>query len=467
MELLLKYFDTIKAAWRARDKQGAQTQRTRQELAFLPAVLEIQETPPNPLARKIIFTLILFFLITLVWGTLGKIDIVSVAQGKIISSGHDKVVQPLATSSIIALHVREGQKVKQNDLLIEFDATISQAEYEKLLHEYQNSLLNRVMWENYHLVIQGKQMPEPIGELQGLDKQQIKYEQQELMVKYQGFLAQCKSINSETEQKQAELEMVNSEIQKLEKIIPIIDRRIKGLKKLSKDKYIADEQYEKVREEQIENKYNLVSARHKVKELTAAIEASRQKLEVFKNETHSNILEKFQSAKQQENDLQQELVKIEQQKKQQKLIAPISGTIHQLNVHTIGAVVTPAQELMHIVPESGGLEIEAWVENKDIGFVDKSQQAEIKVETFPFTKYGVINGSIDYLSMDAVNTQQKGLLFLARVAMDKDWIQVGNKKVHLQAGMNVTVEMKTGQRRIIEYFLSPLLRYKQESIRER
>lgn len=467
MELLLKYFDTIKAAWNAREKQDVQIQRTLQELAFLPAVLEIQETPPNPLSRKIIYTLILFFLIALVWGVIGKIDIVSVAQGKIISSGHDKVVQPLGTATIVALHVQEGQQVRQGELLVEFDSSINQAQSAKLLQEYQNSLLNRLMWESYYLILQGKQVPDYEKELQGLEKQRIVQEQQELMTKYQGYLAQCKSIGSETEQKQAELEMVYSEIKKLGQIIPIIDRRIEGLKKLSKDKYISDEQFEKVEQEQIENRYNLISANHKVKELSAAIEASRQKLEIFEHQTRSKIIEEIQNAKQQEKNLDKELVKIEQQKKQQKLFSPISGTIHQLSVHTIGAVVTPAQELMHIVPEDGRLEIEAWVENRDIGFVNEKQNAEIKIETFPFTKYGVINGVIEYLSMDAVNNKDRGLLFLTRVEMDKDWIQVEDKKVNLQAGMNVTVEMKTGQRRIIEYFLSPLLRYKQESIRER
>jgi len=145
--------------------------------------------------------------------------------------------------------------------------------------------------------------------------------------------------------------------------------------------------------------------------LSAAIEASRQKLEIFRHETRSKIIEEIQNAKQQEKNLDKELVKAEQQKKQQKLFAPISGNIHQLSVHTIGAVVTPAQELMHIVPEDGRLEIEAWVENRDIGFVIEQQEAEIKIETFPFTRYGVINGIIDYLSMDAVNNEEKGLFF--------------------------------------------------------
>jgi hemolysin D len=467
MELIIKYFDTIKAAWNAREKQDVQIQRTRQELAFLPAVLEIQETPPHPLSRKIIYTLISFFLIVLVWGILGKIDIVSVAQGKIISSGHDKVVQPLATATVVALYVQEGQKVKQGELLVEFDSTINQAQYAKLLQEYQNSLLNRIMWESYYLILQGKLVPDHEKELQGLDKQRIVQEQQELMIKYQGYLAQCKSIRSETQQKQAELNIVYSEIQKLKKIIPIVDRRIDGLKKLSQEKYISDEQFEKVKEQQIENSYSLVSANHRVKELSAAIEVSRQKLVIYQHDTKSKIIEEIQLNKQQEKNLQKELVKIKLQKKQQKLFASISGTIHQLSVHTIGAVVTPAQQLMLIVPDNARLEIEAWVENRDIGFVNEKQNAEIKIETFPFTQYGVINGSIDYLSMDAVNNENKGLLFLARVAMDKDWIQVQDKKVNLQPGMNVTVEMKTGKRRIIEYFLSPLLRYKQESIRER
>lgn len=149
------------------------------------------------------------------------------------------------------------------------------------------------------------------------------------------------------------------------------------------------------------------------------------------------------------------------------MTAPVSGVVQQLAVHTIGGVVTPAQELMKIVPESESLEVEAWILNKDIGFVEEGQTAEVKIETFPFTKYGTLDAEVIDVSNDAITDEQKGLVYAGRVLLQKSTIRVGEKIVNLTPGMAVTVEIKTGTRRLIEFVLSPLLRYKQESLGER
>jgi hemolysin D len=141
--------------------------------------------------------------------------------------------------------------------------------------------------------------------------------------------------------------------------------------------------------------------------------------------------------------------------------------VQQLQIHTIGGVVTPAQELMLIVPDEETLEVEALLENKDIGFVEEGQQAEVKIDAFPFTKYGTVDGTLTDISNDAVMDETKGLVFKTQVALQRSVMQIGKRQVKLTPGMSVTIEVKTGARRVIEFFLAPLLRYKQESIRER
>ena len=141
--------------------------------------------------------------------------------------------------------------------------------------------------------------------------------------------------------------------------------------------------------------------------------------------------------------------------------------VQQLAVHTIGGVVTPAQELMLIVPEEEQLEAEVWIENKDIGFINPGQQAEVKVDAFPFTKYGIIDAEVQTVSNDAVENEKLGWVFTSRVQLKKNNIRVENKPIRLTPGMSVSAEIKTGQRKLIEYFLAPLLRYRQESVRER
>jgi len=168
------------------------------------------------------------------------------------------------------------------------------------------------------------------------------------------------------------------------------------------------------------------------------------------------------------------------------LTAPVDGTVQQLAIYTVGGVVTPAQQLMLIVPKGNSLEVEAFVQNKDIGFVNDNQKAEIKIETFPFTKYGTIHGTVLHVSNDAIQMESRqaqtndnkissadnrdkpsGLVYTARVQLNKSTMQVEGKTINLTPGMAVTVEIKTGKRRLIEYFLSPLLQYKDESLRER
>ena len=163
----------------------------------------------------------------------------------------------------------------------------------------------------------------------------------------------------------------------------------------------------------------------------------------------------------------QELVKASQRSAIQRLTAPIDGAIQQMAVHTLGGVVTPAQQLMVVVPHDHPLEVEAWIENKDVGFVSSGQPVEIKIDTFPFTTYGTISGKVLLISRDAVQVDKVGLVYAVRASLDRSAIVVDGRSTPLLAGMAVSLEIKTGQRRLIEFFLSPLIRHARESLRER
>src|SRR5690606_11326872 len=165
--------------------------------------------------------------------------------------------------------------------------------------------------------------------------------------------------------------------------------------------------------------------------------------------------------------LTQELVKAESRGKFMSLSAPVDGVVQQLSVHTLGGVVTPAQALMAIVPKDTPVEIEVFLPNKDIGFVYPGQQVEVKFETFSFTRYGTIGGEVISVSSDAIQDERLGLVFGVRIKLAKDKIPVDGRVVSLSPGMAATVEVKIGKRRLIHYFLSPLMRYADESLRER
>jgi hemolysin D len=395
---IARHIEVWRTAWQEQKRQEPVAVPQGRELEFLPAVLEIQESPPSPVGRTIIFIIIGLFSAALLWSVFGHIDIVAVAQGKIIPSEYSKVIQPLESGIIKKIHVRDGQYVKKDDVLIELDPTTTGADRERYSNEYLSALTE-------------------VARLQAL------------MADRDSFIPPKGANPRFVEIQRNRLRDQLTEFRALQ-------NQAQAYKTLYDKQLVSRMQY---------------------------LEADRARAQ--KAQEHAA---EYSEAKTRAHSLSQELAKAENRSSQQTLTAPIDGIVQQLAVHTVGGVVTPAQQLMVIAPREGLLEVEAWVDNKDIGFVNPEQIAEIKVEAFPFTRYGTIDGKILTLSKDAVPLDKVGLVYSARVSMDRSTIRVENdKEVYLSPGMNVTVEIKTGQRRLIEYFLSPLLQTTRESIRER
>ena len=272
---------------------------------------------------------------------------------------------------------------------------------------------------------------------------------------------------NQKQQRQAEQRRVQANVNKFKQTLPLISERGNSLKILLKKKMVAKTLYLELEQERIEQLQDLAAAKAQYQELNASLRSLDDQLNTLKAETQTNNLNTLAQTNQTVSQLQQELIKAQQRNQQQVITSPITGSVQQLAIHTVGGVVTPAQELMMIVPEQSQLEVEALILNRDIGFVAEGQIAEVKIDTFNFTKYGMLEGEITNLSNDAISDESLGLVYLTRVLLNETQMMVNNKLVNLSPGMSVSVEVKTGQRRIIEYFLSPLLRYKQESIRER
>lgn len=449
------------------------------ELDFLPAALEIQERPPSPIGRAIAWSIMAFFLIALVWSVVGKIDIVATAQGKIIPSGRVKVIQPLEIGSVRAIHVAEGQKVKQGNMLIELDPTVSAADRDRLTSERNTARLNRARLLTMTQWLQSRSVdaskPASAGEIPQLDASTladidptaVALQQQLLHSQWSEFTARHAALDADLDKRIAELAGVKAQVSKLQQTLPLITQRANALKGLVGKKLVPENQWLELEQERIEQQQNLESQKQRSLELNAAIAEARQQHNSVEAEFAGKVYAELADTQRQIVGLEQELIKAEQRTDLQTLAAPIAGIVQQLAVHTVGGVVTPAQELLKIVPQEGNLEIEAWVLNKDIGFVTEGQIAEIKVETFPFTKYGTLDAEVIDVSGDAVTDEQKGLIYAARVLIKESSIQVGDKRVNLTPGMAVTVEVKTGTRRLIEFVLSPLLKYRDEGLRER
>ncbi|MGD8593812.1 MAG: HlyD family type I secretion periplasmic adaptor subunit [Gammaproteobacteria bacterium] len=458
---LVRHISIWRQAWRAETQAPKRQGKARHEMEFLPAVLELQETPASPIGRTIGFIVITLFSVALVWAYFGKIDIVAVAQGKIIPSGHAKIIQPLEAGTISVIHVEDGQKVAKGDVLIEFDGTDSGADYTRLNNE---KMAAQVEAARLRALIAGNHR---ITAPAGIDQELVANAEQTLADQLQEYTSNVESAQSLIDQRKAAIEQTEINITRLQQVLPVMEERLKAYEDMYQKEYGSKIQYLELKEEHI-NKIQDLGAlqQQRIQEMAALKEAQTQ---------HQALIAEFNSRNKSELALtetkiksyEQELIKANNRSIKQKLLSPIDGVVQELSIHTIGGVVTPAQKLLVLVPAEEQLEIEAWVENKDIGFVNENDNAEIKVEAFPFTKYGTISGTIKTLSQAAVPLENVGLVFHARVSMERNIVQVQNKLVELTPGMNVTVEIKTGTRRIIEYFLAPLLRGINESIRER
>ena len=440
----------------------------RAEHEFLPAVLEIQETPPLPIARWILWAIILFFSIAIAWACVGKVDIVGVAGGKIVPAGEVKIIQPLETGTVRAIHVSEGDRVEAGQVLIELDPTVVGADRQSLREQRLALQLEKArLLTLIATVNNGQTSKDFLAGLTGATQVQVQLQRQRIQTSLARYRAQAAALTEQENQKRADREAVVQRIAQLDGTIPLITERADSLKNLLVKNLAPRVDWLKLEQERIQQVKEREVQRNNQLSLTAAIMNLTQQRRALKTEFTGKLLSDLADTGNHLKAVEQEQVKADQRLALQRLTAPVTGRVHRLAVHTVGGVVTPAQELMHIVPVEGAVEVEAWVANRDIGFVHEGQEAKIKVETFPFTKYGIIAGTVQTVSSDATPDKTLGLVYEAKVTMQKAVMQVEDKQVNLGPGMAVTVEINMGQRRLIEFLLSPLLKYKEESMTER
>jgi len=469
-----RWLDVLVNAWRERASLG-DASRSKTLAEFLPAALEIQETPPHPLTRWLGFSLITLFSIVVIWACFGYVDIVASAEGKIIPSARVKIVQPLAKGVVKAILVKEGQYVKQGDVLVELDRTVTAADQSRMEKELRTSILDLADAHAIHqLLIANKVTAASSAQIHLVLTDDIKLtesentiHQQMIWQQWQQYQAQLSGLQSSQQKAEAEKSFSLETIKKLEQTLPMITKRAQGMESLYKKNMAAEIQFMEVEQARIENVQNLAAEKQHQNQLEAAIREAKQQINALKADALNKTLNIITENTNKVATLRDELTKATDVNAKQILYAPVSGHVQELAISTIGGVVTDAQKLMSIVPEEEELEVEVLLGNDDIGFVQKDMSAEIKIHTFPFTKYGLIDATVINISDDAVINEKLGLVYAMHLKMHKNTINAENKAVKLIPGMAVTAEVKTDKRRVIEFFLAPLLKYKQESIRER
>lgn len=466
--------DILRDSWSNRDKIG-DSKLSEELTAFLPAALEIQDTPPNPLARKLAWSLLLLLLIGVGWACFGHVNIVASAEGKIIPSSRVKQVQPLEKGVVEQVLVREGETVSRGQPVIELDTTTTRADKARLESDIRRIGMRLVVNQS---LLEMLKLPEAraekivldevdISSVDAADSGEIELHRQLLWQQWKQFRAQLQALKNALAKTRAEQSVTKEVISKLEQTLPIVTRRVEKLEELHENNFVSEIEYLEVEQERIQQSQDLAAERYRLEQLLAAETEVNEQVNQLRAESRITLLSEITDQQRQLSALKEELNKAEDINAKQVLYAPVDGRVQELAVNTVGGVVTEAQQLMLIVPNEEQLEVEVFLENKDIGFVHEGMPAEIKVHTFPFTKYGVIDAEVSTVSSDAIVDEQRGLIFSMRLQMGKNTIPVDGKDIALIPGMAVTAEVKTGKRRIIEFFLAPLLRHGGESLRER
>ncbi len=463
MHMIRRRIEVWRAAWQAEAQRSIGGIAAGSAIEFLPAALEVQEAPPSPIGRAILWTIMLVFGLAVTWSSLSFIDIVAIAPGKIIASGHSKTMQPYETGVIAAIHIQDGQVVKRGETLIELDPTQNGADRDRAKNEYRAALVEAA---RLRALIAGQATFVPPAEG---DPQFVLLQQQLLRDQLAEITARVDAARHLIDQRKAAVEATQENIRRLEATVPMEIERAAAYKRLLDQQYVSKMDYLQFEQQRIDKAQELAGQRSKLRQDQAALAEAEKSYRALISEFQQSKQAELATSETKAASLVQEVRKAEQKTELQKLVAPIDGVVQQLAIHTVGGVVTPAQPLLIVVPQDHPVEVEAQIENKDIGFVKEGQPVEIKVETFPFTLYGTIPGKVLTVSDDAVpfDKEKGGLVYASRVSMDRATMQVEGKQIHLSPGMAVTVEIKTGQRRVIEYLLSPLLKSVQESLRER
>jgi hemolysin D len=459
---------------------------TALEREFLPPLLEIQETPPSQVQRQVLWTIVALVLALLAWSILGKVSIVATAPGKFIPDGRVKEVQPLESSIVKAIHVEEGQHVHIGDLLLELDPTLNAAQLEANADKYGFNQLEqaRLNAELRHEAPQYSKTDQPAS--------RVKLEESMRKAREQAHAAKLAAARATVEEKTAALDAAQATLKKYEETTAIAEERESSARPLVDTGAISRVDYLQLKEELAKNRNDLASQQKTVQQAQAAVKEAEQAVEQVRRDRVADIYNDLNQRVTGEPELKGDLDKARDLYALKWLRAPVSGTVQSVGVTTIGQVVTPAQSLVTIVPDGTPLIVEATISNQDIGYVRVGQSVEIKVDTFPFQKYGTLQGRLVWVSPDAEDRSaaskdadtrsgvasdparnneppnpNTGYVYKVHIRAERLALPVAGEMREMRAGMTVQSDITTDHRRVIEFFLSPVIKYMDEGLKVR
>lgn len=435
----------------------------KEHAMFSTAAIALRQQPPARVARMVTLTICAMAATAMVYASVASMDIVVTAQGRIMPSGRAKVIQPLEAGVVKSIAVRDGQAVKTGDVLLELDSTVTSADRDRLQREYQETQADVL---RLGALLSGKDAWNKAGDLPPA-----------MLVNQQAVLASRRSeqdsrmaaLDADIARRSADRDAITANLTQLRTSLPLVKKKHDMREELATTGHIAQTGVIETRLELLNMEKEAAVLSNRLNESAASLNASVQQRKQAQSEFRARASAELVDATRKSDAARQELVKATQRRDLQVMRSPIDGVVQQLAVTTVGGVVTQAQALMTIVPRNATLEVDTQVMNRDIGHVKVGQRVINKIETFDFTRFGYIEGTVQWVGTDAVNDQKLGPVYPVRIQLQTAETPNVVNGLHgaVTAGMSVTSDIRTGERRMIEYFIAPMLRYKQEALRER
>ncbi len=439
------------------------TKKEPKNYDFYPNHIAVLEKPPTPYSRIIAIIISLSVIIFILWAYIGKLDVLSPAMGKLVVSGYSQQIQIYEHSRLTTIHVKNGQQVTEGEALLTLDILGVDEEINNLKNKIESLLLLKIRYQalSQHVLL------DTFSQFNSLNNKN----KESLLLSYKKekdeFDASINHINAEIETNDKNKLLIHQEISSLNELKKNVEKRFNIKKTLYDKKIVSTMEFLENQKEQLEINRSIKRKSSELVILSSQEEKyikERDKLEKQK------YLEWYDKFKQYESEIfiyQQNLYHAQKRQQLKIVRSPVTGTVQELSVHTLGAVLQPSQAVMVIVPDTQHNVAEVNILNKDIGFIYPGQKAVIKIDAFPYTRYGTIEGTIINIAKDSIKHEQLGLVYPVLIELDKQAIGEDEEQYHLATGMSLTADVIIEKRRVIDYLLSPIDVYRHEALREK
>lgn len=438
---------------------------------FLPPLIRLQQAAPNPQGRRVLWAMLTMIAFLIVWALVGRLDIVAVADGRLVPAGYLKIVQPSEAGIVREILVREGERVAEGQVLMRMDALITDADLEAIATEH---LRKKLALTRIDAELSGQPFRPAFQARVAL----VREAEAQYRANRDALAAALEEERSRLGKAQQELAAARQQQSRLEAVLPHYREQDKAYEKLVRDGFAGALMGSDKRRECIEKEQELATQAHLVASAQASIEQSKKKLRQIEADYTRQLHAERNETQSQLDKLAKELEKQQHRRALLELKAPHDGVIKDLATHTAGTVVQPGTVLASLVPADEKLKVEVWVSNEDIGFVRSGQSVKLKFAAYPFQKYGMGHGTVEHVSADAQSEEeardkglasngQRPLRYKALVTLASSALDMDDVKYPLSVGMQTTAEILLGDRTVAEYLLSPVQKAWHEAGRER